>query len=437
MQGLLNPVHGPGLQSESSRRLAKSPYRIMNSQTQHTYSYQRYQRMRRGAGADGAEAKDTLRVLIVTDEGGDYYSNANIDTGNYLAKKLYDLGHKVVIIGGVNTTLKQLPTELNDRVAYAERKDAVKLVNVGLDESLSEALSSEAMVFDVIVDMSNWSNRTTQIIQLPPAKDIKHLVYVSSTLLYGPGHYGVCDEETPLKPAGEYAEQKAQGEIAVRESGLPFTILRTGYMISPKSPKGLENWFFLRHHHDKAICIPGHGEFMVGVTHASDLSEGIASAMIEKKALGQVFNLQSSDTMSFNGLAMHTARIMEKDFSQENIAHYDERQFAYVFEKVRHQFPIQPIGHLMAASDKARDLLKWSPRFNVSSALEDSFKYHFNEMSINDELPKLDTELDELILENPHKQVQVQWVKPVINFARPLGSADEKFGVSGNQWEWE
>eukprot|EP00466_Bigelowiella_natans_P000510 jgi/Bigna1/66432/fgenesh1_pg.1_\ len=419
---------------------------------------------RLGPRASAAEAPtsavDAKRVLIASDNLGDLGS-ASVMAANYLAMEFYTKGHEVVMVafGDANATLERLPSE--NRKNHASRKEATLFFNVDTNStaSLGEQFveGGAPTSFDIVIDMSNVAAQTKQILELQQVQEAEQVVYISSDLVYGPYLNGPCSEQRPTNPCTESADEKAEGEAAVmvqqnevreEESGRPWTIIRPGRIIAPGSEKSLENWFFLRHDKEKQICIPGHGQYLLGVVHIAgvenvnvavgggDLISGVMAAVGSSNAIGQVFNMHSNDPISFDGLALETARIFEREVESDDLVHYDESQFTWVLRR-RHQFPVKPIGHVIPTVDKAKTLLDWSPRYNTSEALRNSHKMHYNEMSIEDELPELDYELDEMILENPHKQLQIAWSYPHINFNRPLGAEDADVADTGNKWDWE
>jgi len=330
-------------------------------------------RQRVGAAEAPTSAVDVKRVLIASDNLGDLGS-ASVMAANYLAMEFYTKGHEVVILAfdDANATLARLPSE--NKKDHESRKAATLFVNVDTNStvSLGELLveGGAPTSFDGVIDMSNVAAQTKQLLALEQVQEAERVVYISSDLVYGPYLNGPCNEQRPTNPCTTSAEEKAEGEAAVmmqqdklqeEESGRPWTIIRPGRIIAPGSEKSLENWFFLRHDKEKRICIPGHGQYLVGVVHVADLISGVMAVVRTSDAIGQVFNMHSNDPISFDGLALETASILEREVKSEDLAHYDESQFAWVLRR-RYQFPIKPIGHLIPSVEKAKTLLDWNPR---------------------------------------------------------------------------
>mmetsp|Transcript_26904 Transcript_26904/g.65326 ORF Transcript_26904/g.65326 Transcript_26904/m.65326 type:complete len:160 (+) Transcript_26904:1081-1560(+) len=159
--------------------------------------------------------------------------------------------------------------------------------------------------------------------------------------------------------------------------------------------------------------------------------------MSSPAADGGTFNMQIEQGISFDGLALETAKVAEAEPPSFPLIHYSERHFEWVFTK-RPQFPIPSAGHLCASSEKARKALGWQPTHNITEALKDSFEHDFDFKKFKQELPEVDLSLDEIVKASPHKQLQIDWGFPFITATRPIGAPNDVFrGDFGNRWEWE
>ncbi|GAB5364294.1 hypothetical protein AAMO2058_000957200 [Amorphochlora amoebiformis] len=191
-------------------------------------------------------------------------------------------------------------------------------------------------------------------------------IYVSPTSVYGPECSMPCSEDSDVIPV-EFTSAKINSETLLQDSGLPYTIIRSGLVIGPERndmkplSHSLENYFFHRHALGKPIVVPGHGQYMVSLLHAKDLASGIASALETAQAEGQIYNLQADGGITFDGLAELTAKISNRNTSLE-VIHYDERQFEWIFCR-RPQFPLVAMGHSLGFTEKAKKELNWKPRY--------------------------------------------------------------------------
>ncbi len=63
------------------------------------------------------------------------------------------------------------------------------------------------------------------------SEKMKRFVHVSTVGVYGPA--SEADERTPLSPVNVYERTKAEAEALVRQSGLPYAIVRPGLVFGP------------------------------------------------------------------------------------------------------------------------------------------------------------------------------------------------------------
>jgi nucleoside-diphosphate-sugar epimerase len=64
-----------------------------------------------------------------------------------------------------------------------------------------------------------------------------------------------------------------------------------------------EEYFFARVTDGRPVCIPGHGQHLTGLGHVEDLAVAMAQVIGKDKAKGQIYNIQDTQSVSFEGLA--------------------------------------------------------------------------------------------------------------------------------------
>ncbi len=83
--------------------------------------------------------------------------------------------------------------------------------------------------------------------------DCGHLIFVSSTGVYGEDDGEVVDEETPVNPRGFTGTALVEGESLVRQSGIPSTIVRFGGIYGPG-----RNWLIAKVRSGEAEILRNH-----------------------------------------------------------------------------------------------------------------------------------------------------------------------------------
>jgi len=120
------------------------------------------------------------------------------------------------------------------------------------------------------------------------AGSVKRFILVSSTSVYGQkSKENALNEESEFAPTDAYGESKLAAEQAVRESGLPFVILRPSVIYGIDFIEG----FFQVVSGIKTgkLKLIGDGENKIAFVHVDDVVQAILLALEKKEAVGQDF----------------------------------------------------------------------------------------------------------------------------------------------------
>lgn len=94
-----------------------------------------------------------------------------------------------------------------------------------------------------------------------------------------------------------YGRSKAAGEELVRNSGIPFTILRPTLVV--EATGGIEYMIFLRYiQSTPVVFLPGGGKCLKRPVRTADLVRGIASAALSPETVGRTYALAGSRVLS-------------------------------------------------------------------------------------------------------------------------------------------
>jgi len=170
-------------------------------------------------------------------------------------------------------------------------------------------------VFDVVVDWIAYHPEQVQFDHQFFHNKVGQYIFISSASAYEtpPSRLPVT-EETPLSnPFWEYSRNKISCEQYLRETyqkdGFPVTIVRPshtydhttlpfrgGYMIIDRMRKG------------KKIIIHGDGTSLWTMTHADDFARGFFGLLGNQAAIGETFHITSDEWLTWNQLALLTAK---------------------------------------------------------------------------------------------------------------------------------
>jgi len=327
-----------------------------------------------------AEAKK--KVLIV---GGTRFS------GLYLWKELFDRGHDISLFNRGKTALKKLPKETE--ASFNKRKDAVKII-VGdrqKSESLNEKLASES--FDVIYDMNGREvSDTAPLADLFNGK-VEHFIYMSSAGVYKKSLL-MPHRENDMEDAKSRHKGKLETEAYLKKIGIPFTSIRPTYIYGPLNYNPLEEYFFERLDAGRAICIPGHGQHITGLGHVEDLAVAMAQIIGRDQAKGKIYNVQDTQSTTFEGLAKLSAEAMGMKQDDAKLKFYNKSMFDFGEKKA---FPMRE-QHFFCAIDNAMKDLEWTPKYSLLEGLKDSYTNDFLLKKAAGKL-KMDFTCDDIVIQ--------------------------------------
>lgn len=200
-----------------------------------------------------------------------------------------------------------------------------------------------------------------------------HVIYFSSSMVYGNFEGQSVSEDHPCNPLGIYGALKYGAEKLVigysQVFGLPYTIVRPSALYGERCVSRRVGQAFIENALDGLdLEINGDGEEALDFTHVDDLTSGVALAVDNPRAIGEIFNLTFGEARSLRDLA----------------------------EFVLHRFPNRklvsnPRDQLMPergtlSIDKARDLLGYEPRMNLEKGFNSYIDWYADFHQQNSEL---------------------------------------------------
>ena len=175
-----------------------------------------------------------------------------------------------------------------------------------------------------------------------------HVIYMSSSMVYGDFDAKEVNEETPCKPIGIYGTLKYSGELLVKAYNqvfdLPYTIIRPSALYGERCVSRRVGQIFIENAiQNKDISINGDGNEKLDFTYIEDLITGIGLCCENQNAINQTFNLTFGGSRKINELV----EILKNEFPKVK-----------VFYKEREKF--MPERGTLDVS-KAKDLIHYNP----------------------------------------------------------------------------
>jgi len=215
----------------------------------------------------------------------------------FIDMRLKKLKEAKIPIVQENTTNKRCLTE----TIAAYRPDRVAHMAAIVSAEICDKLPDKGYNFNL--------NATQMLLEvLRQQKQIKQLVFPSSSMVYGHFSSEKVTEESPLNPIGIYGATKLGAEHLIRAYhniyGLPYTIVRPSALYGPTCINRRVGQIFI----ECAIqgipmFLEGAGKSRLDFTNIDDLIQGIVLIFTRKEALNQTFNLTYGDSRKIKDLA--------------------------------------------------------------------------------------------------------------------------------------
>ena len=179
-----------------------------------------------------------------------------------------------------------------------------------------------------------------------------HIIYLSSSMVYGDFDGREVTEETICKPVGIYGTLKLSGEHLVKAYNqvfdLPYTIIRPSALYGERCVSRRVGQIFIENAiQNLDINISGSGDEKLDFTYIDDLIQGIYKSCINKNSINETFNITFGDSRRLSELA----DIIKSEFPNVKINYVARDKF------------MPERGTLNV--EKAKKLINYSPEFSL------------------------------------------------------------------------
>ncbi len=190
-----------------------------------------------------------------------------------------------------------------------------------------------------------------------------HLIYFSSSMVYGNFEGAAVTEDRPCEPMGIYGALKYGAEKLViaynQVFDLPYTIIRPSALYGERCVSRRVGQAFIENAlRGRSLTINGDGKDGLDFTYIKDLCQGVVRCIVSPAALGETFNITYGAARSLNDLA------------QLVLEHFPGLSIAY-----------NPRDNLMPergtlSIDKARRLIGYEPEYPVDRGFVDYIRWY-------------------------------------------------------------
>ena len=180
----------------------------------------------------------------------------------------------------------------------------------------------------------------------------KHVIYLSSSMVYGNFDGKEVDENTICNPIGIYGTLKLSGELLVKAYNnvfdLPYTIIRPSALYGERCVSRRVGQIFIENAiQNLDININGSGDEKLDFTYIEDLIQGIYKSCVKRNSINQTFNITYGNSRKLSELA----ELVQSEFPNIKINYIGREKF------------MPERGTLNV--NKARKIIDYSPQYKL------------------------------------------------------------------------
>lgn len=319
--------------------------------------------------------------------------------GSHLADSMLEEGHEVIgidnLIGGY---LSNVPVKAQFINVDLRNLDSILPYFSGVDLVIHSACTAyEGLsVFSPSLITENTFQITANVLSASVEAKVGKFIFLSSMARYGTQKIIPFTEDLDPKPQDPYGIAKFASELLVRNlcelNSIPFTILVPHNIIGPRQKyddpyRNVASIMINRMLQNKQPIIYGNGEQKRCFSFMEDVIQPIKNSIVSPEANGEVINIgPDNEFITINNLAEKIARILSFDLNP-------------IYMPARPQ----EVQLANCSADKARKLLKYSPKVDLDTGLMElanwirrngvkPFDYHLPIEINNSSTPKTWTE---------------------------------------------
>lgn len=220
--------------------------------------------------------------------------------GGRVLNALLDRGHEVNLV--VHRTTPEVPEGPAVRYHRCDLSDPVNFRSAGFKAQAAMNVAGQLRL-PGIEEERYWKvhyEATKHILEECKRFNLKRLVQVSTTGVYGVTGKSPAAEEGPIRPSDIYEQTKWEAERYAREycagDGLELVVARPSLVYGPGDRHLLGLFRAIKSGYFRII---GDGQNLVHPVYVDDLVDGLMTCLESEKAAGGVYNLVGREPVTF------------------------------------------------------------------------------------------------------------------------------------------
>lgn len=218
---------------------------------------------------------------------------------------------------------------------------------------------------DPIYTYKNSVNTLMNVLEIA-RKINSHIIYLSSSMVYGNFDGKKVNEKTICKPLGIYGNFKLMCENIIKSYNqvfnLNYTIIRPSALYGERCISRRVGQIFIENAlMKKTILINGDGNDTLDFTYIEDFTTGLSKLLNNKNAINETFNLTYGSARKINDLL----KILKKKFKNLNISYIKRDKLTPIRGTLSNKKINKLIGHksIFSIDRGYKRYLKWYQNF--------------------------------------------------------------------------
>jgi len=291
--------------------------------------------------------------------------------GSTLVRQLLSKGYQVTVCDTLTTgTMANLPRHDALRFLPCDVTDVESIQSVVPGHNYVVHLAARAFIpvsyqFPTSIAETNALG-SLNVFKACLDSEIKRIVHVSSSEVYGSAVYVPMDEQHPLNPRSTYAVSKLAADLWAQtmafEHKLPVVVLRPFNVFGPRDtcPRFITE--VIRQCFKAPVIQVGNVEPSRDFTYVEDSARAILLALEREESLGELINIGTERSQKMS-------EILEMI---KKITGAEEKEVVHDGARLRpHDVPM-----LMSSSAKASRVLGWKPEVDFHEGLQKTIQWY-------------------------------------------------------------
>jgi nucleoside-diphosphate-sugar epimerase len=299
--------------------------------------------------------------------------------GLHLARRLLADGHEVRTLDVVPLDDAELERSVEELRGDIRDRERVRELVAGADVVVHAAAALPIQASRDSIRSVNVTG-TEHVLHEARAADVRRVVFISSTAVYGVPEKHPIEEEDPLVGVGLYGESKIDAEALCRVAAVDTTIVRPKTFVGPERLGVFEILFdWIRE--GRRIYILGKGDNRYQLLAVEDLVDAIVSAATVPEAARETFNIGATD---FGTVRSDLQALIDHADSDSKLQPVPVKP-AEVALRTLELLRVSPLAewHYKTAhkdsfvdTSRAQRILGWQPRLSNKDALIETYDWY-------------------------------------------------------------